>query len=53
MQAHFFHTVVLLMPSGPIRFLPMLMLQNCCAVMAVMRELQVRSLHVIVRDLSP
>jgi hypothetical protein len=28
------HIVVLLMPSHPTRFLPTLMLQNCCAVMA-------------------
>jgi hypothetical protein len=39
-QAYFFHTVVLLMPSDPIRFSFELMLQNCCAVMAKRRELE-------------
>jgi hypothetical protein len=48
----FLHTVVLLMPSGPIKFLPTLMLQNCCAVMAARRKLQVATLHVIVREMS-
>src|ERR1035437_347703 len=33
-DAHFFHTMVLLMPLRPIRLLPLLMLQHCCAVMA-------------------
>jgi hypothetical protein len=33
-QAYFFHILVLLMPFRPIKRLSMLMLQNCCAVMA-------------------
>jgi hypothetical protein len=53
MRAYFFHTVVLLMPSGPIRFLSLLMLQDCCAVMATRRELGLAALHVFVRDISP
>jgi hypothetical protein len=44
-NAHFFHTMVLLMPSGPIRFSLWLMLQDCCAVMAMRGELQKRSIH--------
>jgi hypothetical protein len=39
-QAHFFHIVVSLMPSHSIRFLPLLLLQNCCAVMAMLREIE-------------
>jgi hypothetical protein len=42
----------LLMPSGPTRFLPIPMLQNCCAVMAARRKLRVAALHVIVREIS-
>jgi hypothetical protein len=53
LHAYFFHTVVLLMPSGPIRFLALLMLQDCCAVMATRRELRPALLHVFVRDVSP
>jgi hypothetical protein len=37
-HAHFFHTAVLLMPSRPIKFLSLSMLQNCCAVMAADQE---------------
>src|ERR1700716_540415 len=37
---HFFHTVVLLMPSRPTRLLSLLMLQDCCAVMAARWELR-------------
>jgi ATP-binding cassette subfamily B protein len=51
-QAYFFHITVLLMPSSPIRFPPGLMLQNCCAVMAMRREFRVFVLHVIVRGIS-
>jgi hypothetical protein len=39
-QAHFFHTVVSLMPSHPISFSTMPMLHDCCAVMALPREIQ-------------
>src|SRR5260370_5591548 len=42
--AHFFHTMVLLMPSHPIRFPQCLMLHDCCAVMATRWELR-RSAH--------
>jgi hypothetical protein len=52
-DAYFFHSVVLLMPSGPIRFRALLMLQDCCAVMAGWRELRLAALHVFVRDISP
>jgi hypothetical protein len=39
-HAYFFHIVVSPMPSHPIRFLPTSMLQDCCAVMAMLREHQ-------------
>jgi hypothetical protein len=39
-QAYFFHITVLLMPSGRISFHQMLMLQNCCAVMAARRNFE-------------
>jgi hypothetical protein len=39
-HAHFFHTAVLLMPSHPIRFSSMSVLQNCCAVMAARQKIQ-------------
>jgi hypothetical protein len=39
-RAHFFHIVVLLMPSHPLKLSTMPMLQNCCAVMALLREIQ-------------
>src|SRR5437879_12476042 len=38
-NAHFFHTMVLLMPSRPITCSPWLLLQDCCAVMATRWEL--------------
>jgi hypothetical protein len=41
-HAHFFHTVVSLMTSHPITFSTMPMLQDCCAVMASVREIQDR-----------
>jgi hypothetical protein len=40
-DTHFLHTAVLLMPSRPIRFSPLLLLHHCCAVMAARSELQV------------
>jgi len=45
-QAYFFHIMVLLMPSRPIRFLPDPMLQNYCAVMAARGEIRIAVLHV-------
>jgi hypothetical protein len=39
-DAHFFHTKVFLMPSRPIRLLPLLMLQDFCAVLAARWELR-------------
>jgi hypothetical protein len=39
-QAHFFRTVVSLMPPHPIRFLPGLLLQDCRAVMATQQQIQ-------------
>jgi hypothetical protein len=50
-EAHFIHTVVLLMPSGPIRFPPTLTLQNYCATMAARREFRT-DLPLIVIDLT-
>jgi hypothetical protein len=49
-QAHFFHIVVSLMPSHPIRFLALLLLQNCCAVMAMLREIQNGNGESVVRN---
>jgi hypothetical protein len=51
-QAHFFHIVVSLMPSHPIRFLPLSLLQNCCAVMASLRESQNGDSRLLARNVS-
>jgi hypothetical protein len=51
-QAHFFHTVVLLMPSHPSSFSTTPMLQNCCAVMGVAAEIQNRDGDSISRNVS-
>jgi hypothetical protein len=51
-QAHFFHTAVSLMPSHPISFSTMPMLQNCCAVMALLREIQNRDRNSISQNVS-
>jgi hypothetical protein len=51
-QAHFFHIVVSLMPSHPISFSTMPMLQNCYAVMALLREIQNRDGNSISRNVS-
>jgi hypothetical protein len=44
---HFFHIMVLLMPSRPIRFLLLSMREECCAVMASPRQLHSRLYHSI------
>src|SRR6266566_2613276 len=49
---HFFHIVVLLMPSRPTRLLSPSMLHNCCVVMAAGRELKGRCQHPITRNVS-
>ena len=49
-ETGFFHTAVLLMPSDTDRFRAVLMLQNCCAVMAMREENLGGILHVIVCD---
>jgi hypothetical protein len=51
-DAHFFHVMVLLMPSHRITFLPMLMLHDCCAVMAARWQLRTNADHSIARNLS-
>jgi hypothetical protein len=51
-QAHFFHTVVSLMPSHPISFSSLPMLHDCCAVMALLREIQNRDGNSISRNVS-
>jgi hypothetical protein len=51
-QAHLFHTVVSPMPSHPISFSKMPMLQNCCAAMALLREIQNRDGNSISRNVS-
>jgi hypothetical protein len=51
-QAHFFHIVVSLMPSHPIRFLPFSLLQNCCAAMAMLRESQNGDGRLLARNVS-
>jgi len=51
-QAHFFRTVVSLMPSHPISFSTLPMLQNCCAVMAMLREIRNRDGNSISRNVS-
>jgi hypothetical protein len=51
-QAHLFHTVVSLMPSHPTSLSTMLMLQNCCAVMASRREIQT-AMAIRLREMCP
>jgi hypothetical protein len=51
-QAHFFHTVVSLMPSHPINFSKAPMLQDCCAAMALLREIQNGTRRPIARNVS-
>jgi hypothetical protein len=51
-QAHFFHTLVSLVPSHPIRLLPFSLLQNCCAVMAMLGEIQDGNAEPVARNVS-
>jgi hypothetical protein len=51
-QAHFFHTVVSLMPSHPISFSTVPMLQDYCAVMALLQKIQNRDGNSISRNMS-
>jgi hypothetical protein len=51
-QAHFFHTAVSLMPSHPINLSTTPMLQNCCAVMAMLREIQ-SAMAIGLREMCP
>jgi hypothetical protein len=51
-RAYFFHIAVLLMPSHPIRYLPLSMLCECCAVMAARREGWSRLPHSVARTVS-
>jgi hypothetical protein len=46
------HTAVSLMPSHPISFSTLPMLHDCCAVMALLREIQNRDHNSISRNVS-
>jgi hypothetical protein len=51
-HAHFFHIAVLLMPFHPPRLSTMPMLQNCCAVMALLRKIQNRDGNSTARNVA-
>jgi hypothetical protein len=51
-QAHFFHIVVLLMPSRPLSFSATQMLRDCCAVVAARRQIQNRDREPIAENVS-